>query len=48
MQQAIVESDAGGNLLYYFGQHPEECARIAALSPVGSILEIGKLSTKLP
>lgn len=47
MMQAIVESDAGGELVYYFGQHPEEGARIAKLSPVSSVREIGKIEGRL-
>jgi hypothetical protein len=47
MQQAVIESDSGGELVYYFGQHPEEAIRIAVLSPVSSILEIGKIAGRL-
>jgi hypothetical protein len=47
MIQAVMESESGGELMYYFGQHADECRRIAALSPTSAILAIGKLEAKL-
>ena len=46
MRQAIVESDAGADIAYYLAQHPEEAKRIAQLSPIRQIAEIGKLELK--
>jgi hypothetical protein len=47
MQQAVYESEEAGELIYYFGKHPEEAARIAKLSPISSAREIGKIENKL-
>lgn len=46
MRQAIVESDAGADIAYYLAQHPDEAKRIAQLSPIRQITEIGKLELK--
>lgn len=46
MSQAIVESEAGADIAYYLAQHPDEAKRIAQLSPVRQIAEIGKLEAK--
>jgi len=47
MQQAIMESDAGADIAYYFGNHPDEAERIAKLSPARQFIEIGKLELKV-
>ena len=47
MSQAIVESEAGADIAYYLGLHPEEAKRIAQLSPIRQIAEIGKLESKV-
>jgi predicted methyltransferase len=47
MVQALIESGSGAELMYYLGKHPEEAVRIAGLSPVSSILEIGKIAGRL-
>lgn len=47
MRQAIVESDAGADIAYYLAQHPEEAKRIAQLSPIRQIAEVGKLEIKI-
>lgn len=47
IQQALMESEAGAEIAYYLGKHPEEAARIAALTPVAAIREIGKIEAKL-
>jgi hypothetical protein len=44
---AIVDDENGAELAYYLGKHPEEVKRIAGLSPVSAIREIGKLSATL-
>lgn len=46
-RQAIVESDVGPGLLFHLANHPEDAERIADLSPVRQIAELGKLETKL-
>lgn len=44
---AIVESEVGPQVLYHLAQNPDEAERIAALSPVRQVAELGKLETKL-
>ena len=46
-RQAMLEDEAGAEILYHLGKHPEELKRIAGLSPVSAIREIGKLSALL-
>ena len=43
-RQAMLEDEHGAEILYYLGKHPEDLKRIAALSPVSAVREIGKLS----
>jgi hypothetical protein len=42
-RRAIVESDLGPNILHYLAKHPEEAERIAELSPIRQVAEIGKI-----
>ena len=46
-RQAMLEDEAGAEILYYLGTHPDEMARIAALPPASAAREIGKLGAKL-
>ena len=43
-RQAMLEDDNGAEILYYLAKHPADMKRIAALSPVSAVREIGKLS----
>jgi hypothetical protein len=47
MWRAVLESDSGAEVVYYFGKHAEEAQTIAKLSPVSSILEIGRIAATL-
>ena len=47
MSQAILMADDGPAIAYHLGQHPEEAERIAALSPIQAVYEIGKISLRL-
>ena len=47
MGQAIVESEVGTDIAYYLAQHPDEAKRIASLSPIRQIAEIGKLEDRV-
>jgi hypothetical protein len=47
MYEAMRESEVGEQIAYHLGKNPAEAARIAALSPIASIREIGKLEAKL-
>lgn len=47
MASAIVTSEIGPDILYHLGSNPKEADRIARLSPVAQVKEIGKLEAKL-
>jgi hypothetical protein len=47
MRQAMLEDEAGGEILYYLAGHPEELKRIAAMTPHSAVREIGRLSATL-
>lgn len=47
MNQAIVESDLGPDLAYHLAKNPAEARRIAALSPISQVREIGRLEARL-
>lgn len=47
MQRAILESDHGPRLAYYLAKNPDEAERIARMSPVRQIAEIGKLEDRV-
>ena len=44
---AIMEADNGEDIAHYLGSHPKEARRIAELSVVSQVREIGKLEMKL-
>lgn len=45
-RRLIVDSEVGPNLLYHLASHPDVMERIADLSPVRQIAELGKLEDK--
>lgn len=47
MQEAIMRSSLGGELMYVLCQRPDDCARIAQLSPPASLYELGKLEAEV-
>jgi hypothetical protein len=47
MVHVIQTRDAGPEIAYHLGKHPEECARIAALSGVDAVVELGRLEAQL-
>lgn len=47
MRQAMLEDEAGGEVLYHLATHPEELERIAAMQPISAVREIGKLAARL-
>jgi hypothetical protein len=47
MRQALLEDEAGAEILYYLGQHPDEMTKIAAMPLASAAKEIGKLAVKL-
>jgi len=44
---ALMEADNGDDIAHYLGKHPSEAKKIAALSPMAQVREIGKLEAKL-
>jgi hypothetical protein len=47
LAETLIDSDQAAQLMAYMSAHPEDVARIAALSPARQAAEIGKLETKL-
>lgn len=47
MQQFVVESDSGMDVVYHLGSTPADYQRIFALSPARQLAELGKLEDKL-
>lgn len=47
MADAITESDLGPAVLYHLGKHPAEAARIAKLSALSQVRELGKIEAAL-
>lgn len=45
--QAMLEDEAGAEILYYLATHPEDIKRIAAMNPNAAVREIGRLSAML-
>ena len=46
-RQAMLEDEAGPEILYFLATHPDELTRIAQLQPIPAVKEIGKLSASL-
>ena len=47
MRDALLESEAGGELAYWLGRNPDEAARIGRLSPIAQVRELAKQEAKL-
>lgn len=47
LHQAILESEVGPHLAYYFAKHPSEAKRFASMSPTTALRQLGKLEDKL-
>ena len=47
LHQAILESDMGPHLAYYFAKHPDEAKRFSAMSPTAGLRQLGKLEDHL-
>jgi hypothetical protein len=45
--EAIRTSDAGPKIAYHLASNPDEARRIAALSPLAQVLEIGKIAASV-
>lgn len=46
MFNAVIDSEHAAEVLYHLGKNPEETAKIAALSPIAVIREIGKIEAQ--
>lgn len=44
---AVLESEMGPQVMYYLGKNPQEVERLAALSPLSAVRELGKIENKL-
>lgn len=47
IHEYLLDSEAGPAIAYHLAKNPEDLARIAALSPVRAVGELGKLEAKL-
>jgi hypothetical protein len=47
MTDAIATSEEGPRVAYHLAQNPDEARRIAALTPIAQVREIGRLESKL-
>ena len=47
MKQAMMQSELGPDIAYYFGTNPKEALRIYQLPPIAQVKEIGRLEMKL-
>lgn len=47
IHQAILESEVGPHLAYFFAKHPDEAKRFAAMSATTALRQLGKLEDKL-
>lgn len=46
-RQAMLEDEAGAEILYHLATNPKEMKRIASLPPIAAVREIGRLSAAL-
>ncbi len=47
MNQAIIDSDSAGEIMYFLAKNPDEAERISLLPPVKQVKEIARLELKL-
>lgn len=47
MAQAILEAEEGPAILYYLGQHRDEAAQIAQMTPYAASVAMGKIAARL-
>lgn len=47
IQAAIVESEVGANLLYYFAQNPDVVNKLKGMTLTAALREVGKIEVKL-
>jgi len=44
---AIVEQENGAEVAYYLGKHPDYARKLAEMSPLSAVMEVGRLSSRL-
>jgi len=47
VQLAIIEQENGAEVTYYLGRHPEYTRKLAEMTPLSAVMEVGRLSAKL-
>lgn len=47
VQLAIMEQENGAAVVYHLGKHPEYAKKLAEMSPLSAVMEVGRLSAKL-
>jgi hypothetical protein len=47
MQDSVLNSDLGPEMMYHLCRNPEECDRIASMHPIVAIKEMGRLEARL-
>ncbi len=47
LAHALQFSEAGPEVLYHLGQHPEEVKKIAGMSPTAAVIAVGRLEARL-
>lgn len=46
-QLAIMEQENAAEIVYHLGKHPDYARKLAEMSPLGAVMEVGRLSAKL-
>lgn len=46
MYDALIDSPNGADIAYYLGKFPDEAGRIASMSPIAAVKEIGRLEAR--
>ncbi len=47
VQLAILEQENGAEVVYYLGKHPAYATKLAEMSPLSAVMEVGRLSERL-
>jgi hypothetical protein len=47
VQLAIFEQENGAEVVYYLGKHPAYAEKLAEMSPLSAVMEVGRLSDRL-
>lgn len=47
VQLAIMEQENGAEVVYYLGKHPDYAQKLAEMTPLSAVMEVGRLSSRL-